>query len=228
MQTNALHGILAEFCIALPVGHNQLLATIQGELAKAQDDDLLPADLVLSVQEQLRRIEALQDDIDHLGQRLRAMIREDRQMQAIQQIPGVVELTVSALVAAVGDFSTFISGRQFASWVGLTPRQVGTGGKTQQLGISRRGDTYLRTLLIARARAVIARAPTSGWITRLLGDKSCVCVSTAKESLQPARTAEIARKWWRLAKMNFTNLTEAWLTKANQYQRIAFPARAQT
>jgi transposase len=168
MQTDALRGILAEFGIVLPVGHNQLLATIQGELAKAQDDDLLPADLVLSVQEQLRRIQALQDDIDHLGQRLRAMIREDRQMQAIQQIPGVGELTASALVAAVGDFSTFQSGRQFASWVGLTPRQVGTGGKTQQLGISKRGDTYLRTLLIAGARAVIARAPTSGWIARLL------------------------------------------------------------
>lgn len=168
MQTNALRGILAEFGIALPVGHNQLLTTIQGELAKAQEDDLLPADLVLSVQEQLRRIEALQDDIDHLGQRLRVMIREDRQMQAIQQIPGVGELTASALVAAVGDFLTFKSGRQFASWVGLTPRQVGTGGKTQQLGISKRGDTYLRTLLIAGARAVIARAPTSGWITRLL------------------------------------------------------------
>lgn len=168
MQTNALRGILAEFGIALPVGHNQLLKTIHGELAKAQQEDQLPADLVVSVQEQLKRIDALQEDIDHLGQRLRAMIREDRQMQAIQQIPGIGDLTASALVAAVGNFSTFKSARQFASWVGLTPRQVGTGGKTQQLGISKRGDTYLRTLLIAGARAVIARAERSGWITRLL------------------------------------------------------------
>lgn len=168
MQTNALRGMLAEFGIALPVGHNQLLKTIQGELARAQQADQLSADLVLSVQEQLRRIEALQVDIDHLGQRLLAMIREDRQMQAIQQIPGVGDLTASALVAAVGDFSTFKSGRQFASWVGLVPRQVGTGGKTQQLGISKRGDTYLRTLLIAGARSVIARAERSSWINRLL------------------------------------------------------------
>ena len=73
-----------------------------------------------------------------------------------------------ALVAAVGEFSTFKSGRQFASWVGLVPRQVGTGGKTQQLGISKRGDTYLRTLLIAGARAVIARSGKSDWIERLL------------------------------------------------------------
>lgn len=145
-----------------------MLKAVQGELAKAQLDDLLPADLVLSLQEQLKRIDALQADIDHIGQRLRVMIREDRQMQAIQQIPGVGELTASALVAAVGDFSTFNSGRQFASWAGLTPRQVGTGGKTKQLGISKRGDTYLRTLLIAGARAVIARADRSSWITRLL------------------------------------------------------------
>ena len=79
-------------------------------------------------------------------------------MHAVQQIPRVRELTAPALVAAVGDFSTCKSGRQFVSWVGLTPRQVGTGGKTQQLGISERGDTYLRTLLIAGARAVIAKA----------------------------------------------------------------------
>lgn len=73
---------------------------------------------MISVQEQLKRIDALQNDIDHIGQRLLAMIREDRQMQAIEQIPGVGDLTASALVAAVGDFSSFKSGRQFASWVG--------------------------------------------------------------------------------------------------------------
>lgn len=78
MQTNALRGILAEFGIALPVGHNQLLKTVQSELARTQQADQLAADLVVSVQEQLKRIDALQDDIDQLGQRLRAMIRQDR------------------------------------------------------------------------------------------------------------------------------------------------------
>ena len=82
------------------------------------------------------RSQRTQDDIEQIGQRLRAMIREDRHKQAIQQIPGVGDLTASALVVAVGDFSTFKSRRQFASWVGLTPRQVGTGGKTQQLTLA--------------------------------------------------------------------------------------------
>ena len=168
IQTNALRGILAEFGIAMPVGHNQLLKTIQGELARAQQQDLLPADLVVSVQEQLKRIDGLQNDIDHIAQRLCAMIQEDRQMQAIQQIPGVGELTASALVAAVGDFCTFKSARQFASWVGLVPRHASTGGKTRQLGISKRGDTYLRTLLIAGARGRDCPIGKSDWIERLL------------------------------------------------------------
>ncbi|MDM0071648.1 IS110 family transposase [Variovorax sp. J31P207] len=169
MQTNALRGIMSEFGIALPLGHSQLLKAIQAEMAKAQLEDRLPADLVVSVQEQLKRVDALDEDIEHIGHRLHATIRDDRQMQAVQRIPGVGDLTASALVASVGDFSTFKSGRQFASWVGLTPRQVGTGGKTQQLGISKRGDTYLRTLLIAGgARAVIAKSEKSAWITRLL------------------------------------------------------------
>lgn len=89
-------------------------------------------------------------------------------MQAIQRIPGIGDLTAPALVGAVGDFSAFKSGRQFASWIGLVPRLDRKGGKTRQLGISKCGDTYLRTLLIAGARAVIARTERSGWITRLL------------------------------------------------------------
>ena len=82
MQTNALRGILAEFGIALPVGYNKLLKTIQGELARAQQADQLTPVLVLSVQEQLKRIDALQDDIDQLEQRLRAMIRDQTGLRA--------------------------------------------------------------------------------------------------------------------------------------------------
>ncbi len=194
MQTNAVRGILAEFGVVLPVGHTQLLKTVQGELATAQRDGRLAPDLVVCLQEQLKRIHDLQVDLDQIGQRLRAMIREDRQMQAIEHIPGVGELTASALVAAVGDFSVFKSGRQFASWVGLTPRQVGTGGKTQQLGISKRGDSYLRCLLIAGARAVIARSTKTGWITRLL-ERRHYNVVVAALANKMARTA-----WTVLAK----------------------------
>jgi transposase len=82
-------------------------------------------------------------------------------------------------VGTVGDVTTFKSARQFASWLGLTPRQIGTGGKTQQLGISKRGETYLRTLLVSGARAIVGRSQHSSWIERLLQRRHFNVVVTA-------------------------------------------------
>lgn len=168
MQTNALRGLLYEFGIALPEGHRLLLPRIQDELAKAQEQSRLPTVLVISVQDQLKRIDSLQVDIDQLDKRLAALVKQNQQMQAIQAIPGIGPLTATALVATATDLSSFDSGRQFAAWLGLTPRQTGTGGKIRQLGISKRGDPYVRTMLMHGARAVIARSQRSGWIDRLL------------------------------------------------------------
>jgi transposase len=168
MQTNALRGLLYEFGIVLPEGHRVLLQRIQAELAKAQEQGRLPTVVVLSVQEQLQRIDALQNDIDRLDKRLASLVRQNQHMQALQAIPGIGPLTATALVATATDLSTFDSGRQFAAWLGLTPRQSGTGGKTRQLGLSKRGDVYVRTMLMHGARAVIAKSTRSSWIERLL------------------------------------------------------------
>src|SRR5690606_26971230 len=83
-------------------------------------------------------------DIDQLDRRLVQLVKQNFQMQAIQAIPGIGPLTATALVATATELSSFDSGRQFAAWLGLTPRQTGTGGKTRQLGISKRGDAYVR------------------------------------------------------------------------------------
>jgi transposase len=99
MQTNGLRGLLYEFGIVLPVGHRVLLQRIQGELAKAQEQGTLPSVLVASVQDQLRRIDGLQEDIDQLDRRLVAMSRQDQHMQALQVIPGIGPLTATALVS---------------------------------------------------------------------------------------------------------------------------------
>ena len=168
MQTNALRGLLYEFGIVLPEGHRVLLKRVQDELAKAQEQARLPEVVVASVQDQLRRIASLQDDIDQLDRRLASMVKQNQHMQALQAIPGISPLTATALVSTATDLSSFDSGRQFAAWLGLTPRQTGTGGKTRQLGISKRGDPYVRTMLMHGARAVIARSQRSGWIERLL------------------------------------------------------------
>jgi transposase len=179
MQTNALRGLLHEFGIVLPAGHDKLVKSVPGEIAKAQQENRLPEILVTSLQEQLGRISAMQKDIDELNRRLAAVLRQNQQMLAVQSIPGVGPLTATAVVATVGDMTMFKSGRQFAAWLGLTPRQMGTGGKIQQLGISKRGDTYLRTLLISGARAVVCRSARSSWIDRLLQRRPLNVVVTA-------------------------------------------------
>ena len=73
-------------------------------------------------------------------------------------MPGIGPITASALVASIGDAKNFDGGRQLAAWLGLVPRQHSSGGKSNLLGISKRGDSYLRTLLIHGARSVIYRA----------------------------------------------------------------------
>ena len=95
--------------------------------------------------------------------------RENPLSQRLGKIPGVGPLTASAFVASVGDAHAFKSGRQLAAWLGLVPRQDSSGGKTRLLGISKRGDRYLRTLLILGARSVLARVKRNpgDWIERL-------------------------------------------------------------
>lgn len=166
MQTNALRGLLYEFGIVLPEGHQMLLKRISSELATASDT--LPSMVIDSIREQLIRINQLQTDIDCIDKRLIALSKQNAQTIVLQTIPGIGPLTATALNATIGDMNDFRSGREFAAWLGLTPRQTGTGGKIRQHGISKRGDVYLRTLLMHGARAVIARSKPSIWLQSLL------------------------------------------------------------
>jgi transposase len=98
--------------------------------------------------------------------------RENPLSRRLDKIPGIGPLGASALVASMGDVRTFKNGRQLAAWLGLVPRQDSSGGKTRLLGISKRGDRYLRTLLILGARSVLRqmqRHPprAQSWLGRL-------------------------------------------------------------
>ncbi|WP_157650890.1 IS110 family transposase, partial [Burkholderia ubonensis] len=100
--------------------------------------------------------------------RMREWKQEDRAVKAISEIPGVGLLTATAAVAMMGDPKAFRSGREFAAWAGLVPKQTGSGGKVNLHGISRRGDTYLRTLLIHGARSVLMHAKEPGpWVEQM-------------------------------------------------------------
>ncbi|BDB29699.1 IS110 family transposase (plasmid) [Cupriavidus sp. P-10] len=153
MQTNALRGLLYEFGEVLPEGYRVFAEKISGALAKIANR--LPAMLIDSLREQWARVQATDKEIAALERRLKVALRDNQECKKIAEIPGVGLLTATAAVAAIGDAKTFRSGREFAAWLGLVPKQTGTGGQVRQLGISKRGDTYLRTLLIHGARSVI-------------------------------------------------------------------------
>ena len=122
MQTNVLRGLLYEFGIVLPEGHCVLLKRVQYALAKAQEQARLPKVVVASVQDQLRRIDSLQDAIDQLDKRLASTVKQNQHMQAPQAIPGIGPLVATDFASTATDLSSFESGRQFAAWLGLTRR----------------------------------------------------------------------------------------------------------
>ncbi len=95
------------------------------------------------------------EQIKTIELKLKVICKQNKECRRLLTIPGVGLLTATALIAAIGDISVFKNGRELAAWLGLVPRQQSTGGKPTLLGISKRGDSYLRTLLIHGGRSVV-------------------------------------------------------------------------
>lgn len=155
-QGNQLRGLLAEFGIAIPQGISKLFACLPSVLEDAENG--LPGmkrELVSRLVEHLRRLDR---EVKVLELQIVRWHRESELSQRLAAVPGIGPITATALVASIGDAHVFKSGRQLAAWLGLVPRQHSSGGKPVLLGISKRSDVYLRTLLIHGARAVIAHA----------------------------------------------------------------------
>jgi len=207
MQTNALRGLLYEFGEVLPTGYAALAKALPAALAGL--DARLPAMLVDSLREQWARVLRADQEIAAIERRLRIILRDTPSCQAVAEIPGVGLLTATAAVASIGEAKTFKSGREFAAWLGLVPRQRGTGGRVRQLGISKRGDVYLRTLLMHGARAVILRYRHVPWLDALLRRRPYNVVVAAVAN-------KLARTIW------------AVLAKGKPYDPAAFSAVAAT
>lgn len=165
-QINALRGLLTEYGEVMPKGRYGIEKRIAEVMANIAER--LPKIVVDTLREQWIRIESLDKEIALIEIRIKAWIKEDADAKRIAAMPGVGPLIASAAVAVMGDAKAFKSGREFAAFIGLVPRQTGTGGRVRLLGISKRGDTYLRTLLIHGARSVLTHAKDPGpWITEL-------------------------------------------------------------
>jgi transposase len=121
---------------------------------------------------------------------LSQQLRVDADMRRVAEIPGVGLLTATAAIATLGQAHAFKSGREFCAWLGLVPRQSGTGGKVKLLGISKRGDAYLRTLLIHGARSALTHARQPGpWLEQLKTRRPANVVIVAQ-------AAKMARTIW--------------------------------
>ncbi|MGF6648759.1 IS110 family transposase [Paraburkholderia sp. GAS82] len=155
-QANQIRGLLSEFGIVVPQG----IAYITQRVPELIDDasNALPGSFRLLIDRLLEHLRMLHRQIDEIEAVIKAWHRDNEASQRLEKVPGIGPLTATALVATVGDARNFANGRELAAWLGLVPRQHSSGGKQNLLGMSKRGDAYLRTMLIHGARSVIYRA----------------------------------------------------------------------
>lgn len=152
-KINQIRGLLAEYGIVESKGVNVLRNALLWILEDAENG--LSADFRILLEELRQDLIALDERISTLTEKINVIAKADEDAQRLQQIPGIGPITATAIISAVGDGKQFKCGRDLAAWLGLTPKQHSSGGKERLLGISKRGDAYLRTLLIHGARAVL-------------------------------------------------------------------------
>ena len=153
---NLVRGLLREYGVAIPNGAAKVPAAVRDALEDADND--VPFALRATLAEQLQRIASLQADMAAIEKRLADEAEADVAVRRYLTVPGVGLLTATALRAGAGDLSRFNSGRHLAAWLGLVPREHSSGHQRRLGRITKRGDPYLRTLLIHGGRAVLRAA----------------------------------------------------------------------
>ena len=191
MLVNAIRGHCAEFGLIAPLGVRSVPELI--ERVRAADPIMLPEIARLTLTMLADQLDALAAQVHALERRLLAWHRQDRASQRLATIPGVGIITATALAATVCDPSLFRSGREFAAFLGLVPRQNSSGGKDRLGRISKMGDGYLRKLLVVGATSVVRRAKSDTlaagpWVQSLLERKPTRVVTVAMAN----KTARIA------------------------------------
>jgi transposase len=168
---NRIRGLLSEYGIIVALGIAKLRQQLPDILEEAENGLTMAARQIFAdLQEQLIELDK---QVAAYGDKIQSVHRASEVSQRLGDVPGIGSITATALLAALGDGKAFTSARQVAAWLGLVPRQDSSGGKPRLLGISKRGDVYLRTLLIHGARAVVKAAAQkddsqSRWINDLV------------------------------------------------------------
>ncbi len=181
-QANQIRGLLIEYGIVIPQGISYITKRLPGILEDAEND--LPGVFRQLMQRLGEHLKELDRQVGELEVQIQLWHRQNDASRRLAQIPGIGPITASALVASIGDANSFENGRQLAAWLGLVPRQHSSGGKSTLLGISKRGDSYLRMLLVHGARSVIRVAEgkpgyAESWLARLIGRRNLNVVAVA-------------------------------------------------
>jgi transposase len=171
-QANQIRGLLAEFGLVIPQGIAHVPKRVPSLIEDASNE--VPGSFGLLVQRLLEQLKEFDRQVHEIEKQIVAWHRGNDDSRKLAKMPGIGPITASAMVASIGDAKSFKNGRQVGAWLGLVPRQHSSGGKSVLLGMSKRGDSYLRTLLIQGARSVIyavqqkKEAAPDGWLGGLL------------------------------------------------------------
>ncbi len=169
-QANQIRGLLSEYGIVIPQGIAHIAECVPEIIEDASNE--LPGLFRQLVLRLMDHFKALYRQVNEIDAEIKAWHRQSDLCRKLEKIPGIGPVTATALVATIGDAKHFHNGRQLAAWLGLVPRQHSSGGKSNLLGISKRGDCYLRTLLIHCARSVIfssrRKGVQQGWVHELI------------------------------------------------------------
>lgn len=187
-QANQIRGLLAEYGIVIPQGIHHVPVCIPEILEDGENE--LPGLFRELLATLLEQFNDLSQRIAEMERHIKQWHKASEASRRIGEVPGIGPLTATALIASIGDANTFENGRQVSAWLGLVPRQYSSGGKQNLQGISKRGDSYLRSLLIHGARAVVSttkvKSETESWVGRILARKN-VNVATVAVANRNAR-----------------------------------------
>ena len=193
-QANQLRGLLSEFGIIIPQGIGAIAIHIPGILEDGENG--LPGTMRHLIGRLTENLKEMNRQVKELEAQIQKWHRDNAASRKLAEIPGLGPITASAIVATVGDAREFKNGRQLAAWMGLVPRQNSSGGKQNLQGISKRGDTYLRTLMIHGARSVVRvagnkpvlstaeGAEPESWLRKIMGrrNKNVAAVALANKN----------------------------------------------
>ena len=169
-QLHQLRAAFYELGIDLPEGRHWCVKRLPEAFEHL--DGKIPGMVIEALRDQYQLIVNLTERVDAIERKLEVFKSADERCQRLLGVPGVGLLTATSIVASVGDAKEFRTGREFAAWLGVVPRHSGTGGRVRVLSISKRGNGYLRAMVIHCARAVMARQKVhSSWLQRLMRER---------------------------------------------------------